>query len=189
MWVGYRRQANWIREYPTADGGAVDPRMYLERRRGRWKVGTNVGRDRKGFIVKRNGKFYVRVSWTDPETGKRRELMRAANDRKHARQLQRELCQGLTEIREHPILKTDPINFTELAERYSSAKIIEAVYVGDRKVAGMRSLEGPKRIIGYLTATFGRAKISDITYNKVDEYRRKRLREGVTIATVNRESQ
>ena len=51
-------------------------------------------KDRKGFIVERAGKLYVRVSYTD-NLGKRRELMRRAQDRKHARELQKQLVKQL----------------------------------------------------------------------------------------------
>jgi hypothetical protein len=47
-------------------------------------------KDRKGYIVERAGKLYVRIQFTD-NLGKRRELRRRANDRAHARQLQKEL--------------------------------------------------------------------------------------------------
>ena len=46
--------------------------------------------ERKGFIVEKGGKLYVRVQWTD-SLGRRRELMRRARDKKHARELRKEL--------------------------------------------------------------------------------------------------
>jgi hypothetical protein len=42
-----------------------------------------MGKDRRGWIVEREGKLFVRVSYTD-NLGKERELMRRARDKKHA---------------------------------------------------------------------------------------------------------
>jgi hypothetical protein len=53
-----------------------------------------MGKQRKSSIVKRAGKFCVRVAYTG-SLGKRRELMRRATDRKHARQIQKELVKQL----------------------------------------------------------------------------------------------
>jgi len=53
-----------------------------------------MGKERKGSIVEGDGKFHVRISYTD-SLGKKRELMRRANDIKHARQLQKESVKKL----------------------------------------------------------------------------------------------
>src|SRR5262245_25559 len=50
--------------------------------------------ERKGFIVERDGRLYVRIQWTD-NLGRRRELMRRAQDKKHARELKKELVKQL----------------------------------------------------------------------------------------------
>jgi hypothetical protein len=42
--------------------------------------------DRTGFIIECDGRLYVRISYAD-SLGKRRELMRRAQDRKRAKQL------------------------------------------------------------------------------------------------------
>jgi hypothetical protein len=47
-------------------------------------------KERTGFIVEKNGRLYVRIQYTD-SLGKRRELIRRATDRQHARQLKKEL--------------------------------------------------------------------------------------------------
>jgi integrase len=74
-----------------------------------------------------------------------------------------------------------------VAERYEAAKLIPAVYVGDKKVAGLRSLKAPKIYLKRLVEHFGAARIRSITYSAVDAYRLKRLAEGLSIASVNRE--
>jgi len=145
-------------------------------------------RERTGFIVERDGKLYVRVSYID-SLGKRRELMRRADDRKHARQLQKDLVKQLDSPggNQRAELDAEKVTFREVAERYKDQKLIEAVYVGDRKVAGLRSVKSPKTYLKRLLEHFGAAKIRTITHSQVDEYRLKRLSDGMTIASANRE--
>jgi hypothetical protein len=49
---------------------------------------------RKGWVVERAGKFYVNIGYTD-DLGKRRELMRRAENKKHAKKLRKELVEQL----------------------------------------------------------------------------------------------
>src|SRR5687767_6823670 len=96
--------------------------------------------ERKGFIVERAGKLFVRVCYTD-QLGRRRELMRRAKDRKHARELKKELTKQLensAEGNQRAELDGAKLTFRQLAERYEAVKLIPAQYVGDRKVAGLR---------------------------------------------------
>ena len=55
---------------------------------------ASTGKQRKGSIVERDGRFYVRVGYTD-DLGKRRELMRRAQNKKHASELQKQLVKQL----------------------------------------------------------------------------------------------
>jgi integrase len=143
-------------------------------------------KDRKGFIVRRAGKLYVRISFTD-NLGKRRELMRRATDKQHARQLQRELTKQLDAADIEQRLAAEKLTFGQLAERYQSEKLIPAQYVGERKVAGRRSLKAPLRWVRVLIEFFGNARLKSITHSAVDLYRLKRLDENLSIASVNRE--
>jgi hypothetical protein len=45
-----------------------------------------MGKQRKGCVVKKGGRFCVRVAYTD-DLGPRRELMRRAQNKKHAQEL------------------------------------------------------------------------------------------------------
>lgn len=147
---------------------------------------AGMGKERKGSIVERDGKFYVRVSYTD-SLGKKRELMRRANDRKHARQLQKELVNKLDSSDGRAEIDAEKITFAKVAEQYEKVKLIPARYVGDRKIAGLRSVKSPKTYMKRLVEHFGKARIRSITHSQVDEYRLKRLDSGLTIASVNRE--
>lgn len=142
--------------------------------------------ERKGFIVERAGKLFVRIQWTD-NLGKRRELMRRAKDRKHARELKKELVKQLDSADAELRLTAEKTTFKELAERYKAQNLIEAQYVGDRKVAGRRSLQAPLHWLQLLVEHFGRARLRSITHSAVDAYRLKRLSEGLEISSTNRE--
>jgi integrase len=147
-----------------------------------------MGKDRRGWIVEREGKLFVRVSYTD-NLGKERELMRRARDKKHAGELKRQLVKQLDSAEGNPRAEIDAqkLTFAKVAERYEAVRLIEAQYIGDRKVCGLRSLRTPKTYLKRLVEHFGNARIRSITYSQVDQYRLKRLSEGLTIASVNRE--
>ena len=148
-----------------------------------------MSKERRGCIVEKNGRIYVRVQYTD-QLGKRRELMRRAADRKHARDLRKQLVKQLDSTEQgnqRAELDAQKITFAKVAASYDAVKLIEARYVGDKKVAGLRSLKAPKIYLKRLVEHFGAARIRSITYSAVDAYRLKRLSEGLTIASVNRE--
>jgi hypothetical protein len=123
--------------------------------------------ERKGFIVERDGKLYVRIQWTD-SLGKRRELMRRANDRQHARQLKKDLVKQLDSADAEQKLAAEKTTFKDLAERYKAQSLIEARYVGDRKVAGRRSLQSPLYWLQLLVEHFGKAHLRLITHAQQD---------------------
>src|SRR5262249_34960933 len=145
-------------------------------------------RERKGFIVEKNGRLYVRIAYTD-QLGKRRELMRRAQDRKQARQLRRDLVKQQNSAQGNQRLENDEHKgtFAQGASVYAETRLTEAQYVGDRKVSGLRSVKSPKTFLKRLLEHFGKAKLQSITHSQVDSYRLKRLDEGLTIASVNRE--
>lgn len=148
-----------------------------------------MSKEKRGCIVEKNGRLYVRIQYTD-QLGKRRELMRRAQDRKHARQLQKELVKQLDSAEQgnqRPDVDARKITFAKVAAAYEAVKLIPAQYVGDKKIAGLRSLKPPKIYLKRLVEHFGAARIHSITYSAVDAYRLQRLQTGLSIASVNRE--
>jgi hypothetical protein len=123
--------------------------------------------ERKGSIVERAGKLYVRIAYTD-SLGKRRKLMRRAQDKKHARELRKQLVKQLEDSAEgnqRAELDGQRMTFRQLAERYEAVRLIPAQFVGDRKVAGLRSFETPKLQLRRLIEHFGNARTSAVTTN------------------------
>jgi hypothetical protein len=68
-----------------------------------------------GFVVERNGKLYIGVTYID-DLGKKRELMRRANDRKHSRQLQKELVKKLDSDDGRADIDAEKTTFAKVAD-------------------------------------------------------------------------
>jgi hypothetical protein len=105
-----------------------------------------MGKTRKRWVVERAGKFYVTAAYTD-DLGKRRELMRRNQDKKHAKELKKHLVKQLDSAEpgnQRAELDAQKFTFTNVADLYETARLIPAVYSGDRKIAGLRSLQTPK---------------------------------------------
>jgi integrase len=159
------------------------------------KVGTELlmgeaMRERKGLIIKKNGRLYARLTFTDT-AGKRHDLMRRADNRTHAREIIKKLIQDLEGTGERAV-EGDHITFAELARKYSEQRIFPAKYIGERKVAGLRSIKPVLAAMQALVNGFGRQKIKAITHSDVERYKLARLdtptkRGARAIATVNRE--
>ncbi len=85
------------------------------------------------------------------------------------------------------------MTFNQLADYFAKTYLIEAQYVGDRKVAGLRSCYDAKYRLDILREYFGFRRLREITHTDLEKFRMARL--GVptkhgkqrSIATVNRE--
>jgi integrase len=130
-------------------------------------------RERKGSIVQRNGKLFARIRFKD-ENGKPRDIWRKADNRTHAREIIRQL---LTEIENTGTRQIDAANmtFAELADYFIKNYLHEAVYVGDRKVSGVRGRVEALCEVKPLQEYFGSRKIRSITYGDIRTYRQVRF--------------
>ena len=147
-------------------------------------------RERKGSVVERNGRVYARFTFTD-STGKRHDLTRRADNRTHARKLLKQLESEL-ELAGERAIEGDHVSFEQLARAYAERRIIPAKYVGQRKVAGLRSVQPVLVALRALKDGFGKQKIKTITHADIERYKLSRLdtpsiRGARSIATVNRE--
>jgi hypothetical protein len=75
--------------------------------------------------------------------------MRRAKDRKHARELMKQLVKQLensAEGNQRAELDGQRMTFRQLADKYEAVRLIPAQYAGDppRKISGLRSFETPK---------------------------------------------
>jgi integrase len=150
-----------------------------------------MARERKGSIVNRDGKLFARIQFTD-ENGKRRDITRKVESRAHARQIIRQL---LKEAEDCTAKQLDAVNMTfeQLATHYTENYLREAVYIGDKKVSGVRSLVPALTAVRPLVNYFGSRKIRSITYGEIRAYKQKRLQTPTkygkqrSIACVNKE--
>jgi integrase len=152
---------------------------------------VDMGRERKGTILERNGKIYARVRFKD-ENGKLRDLWRKAESKSDAR---KKLKQLVKESEELSAIELDSANMTlaELAEHYIKNYLQEAVYVGDKKVSGVRGVEPALYAVKPLVEYFGSRKIKSITYGDIRTYKQIRFTTPTkhgkqrSIAAVNKE--
>jgi integrase len=152
-----------------------------------------MARERKGSIIKRksDGLLYARVTFVD-STGKRRDKLRRADDRTHARELIRQMLRELEDNGENA-LDVSRKTFADLADYYESNYLVEAEYVNGRKIFGLRSLSTPKGFLKILRVYFGKQLLRTITYGNVRAFRALRLatptrgRAQRSVTSVNRE--
>lgn len=128
-------------------------------------------RPRTGHLYKRGQSWYCRVTWTD-ETGKRRVIKRSAPTKNQARVLAQQL---LREIEERGQIDGARMTFAQLADRYEELKLVPARFIGDKQVAGYRSLGAQQLYLKTLRQHFGRRFIRSITHADLEAFKQRRL--------------
>ena len=150
-----------------------------------------MARERTGFIVKRDGKIYVRVQFTDA-SGKRKERMRRAESMSEANKLRKRLIKELDEHGEAS-LDGDHITFDELAREYEKVKLFPAKIINGRKQADVKSLQPSLSALAALRDGFAKRRIKSIRHADVLTFKLTRLETPTihgkqrAIASVNKE--
>jgi integrase len=149
----------------------------MSQRRGRARTGSvlerTVERTDKAGKKKKTKEIFARITFLD-STGKRKDKLRRAESRKHARELIQEMLSEIAEHGEDALDKKEK-TFAELAEFYEKHYLTEAKYVDGKKVSGLRSLATPKGQLETLRAHFGRRLLRLITYGEIRTFRNVRL--------------
>lgn len=149
-------------------------------------------------VIKRKEKdgnevWYARIIRVDG-SGKKKQYLRKADNKTHARRLRDELEQQFDERGEMAIAG-DKMRFRDLAEIYEKRKLFGAEYHGigkaRRKVAGVRSLAPSQHYLKVLCEHFGAKLLKSITHSEIEDFKAKRLKEPSirgerSIADVNR---
>jgi len=136
-------------------------------------------------------RLFARVGYTD-ELGRRRDVVRAAASRSHARDLISEILARLKNNGGRAPISSR-MTFADLAAHFETYYLKEAEYVDGQKIAGVRSLAPSQTALKALKEHFGKKRLQDLTHGGLNAYRLKRLkiptRSGGqrAIATVNRE--
>lgn len=150
------------------------------------------------FQRKRDGKWFARVVFTDPTTGKKVDRIRAGRDEHHARTVLAQLIAEATgQAPEFPTAAPEDsgqvTTFRQLAAAYSQHKVRPAQYRNDRKIAGLRSERTVKFRIAALVSHFGDTDIRQITVSAIERFKLERLdtktrnKKERSITAVNRE--
>lgn len=136
------------------------------------------------------GNLYVRKSITinkfvlDEKTGEEKFIKQ--------RQMWR-ICEPPTAARSEEILKeieaeivfvrtgrSRPLsNFREIAEQFEEIELREAIYENGKKIAGRRSLIGPRAVIKTLKEYFGHYEIKEITFGAIETFKADRLKKPI----------
>src|SRR5205085_11590230 len=151
-----------------------------------------MAKEKRGYVFKdKYNRWFARTSYRD-ETGKYHNVKKVARNRIHAK----EVLKGLIrELDDHggKSVEAAKLTFGQLADFYEKTYLIEAQYVGDRKVAGLRSCYDAKLRLETLRNYFGKRRLREISHSDLEEFRLARLgtatRPGKqrSIAAVNRE--
>src|SRR5437879_977181 len=136
-------------------------------------------RNREGSVYEYDGKVYARIQFIS-EDGKRKDKKVVASSRKAARKLVPKLRSDL-ENHGELVLDGQRMTFAELAAKYEKQKLIPAVIVDGRKVAGLRSSYSAKRLLIPINSHFGRKHIRSVTHSDLEEYKVIRLQTPVVI--------
>jgi integrase len=149
-------------------------------------------------VIKRKEKngnevWYARIIRIDG-SGKKKQYLRKADNKTHARRLRDELEQQFDERGEMAIAG-DKMRFRDLAEIYEKRKLFDAEYHGTgkarRKVAGVRSLAPSQHYLKVLCEHFGARLLKSITHSEIEDFKAKRLKQPSqrgerSVADVNR---
>lgn len=158
-----------------------------------------MAKQKTGTFLKRDGKWFVRISWTDLETGKRRQkekqcpiLSNGQANRTEGKRIIRSLLQTL-ETHGQKMVEAEKMTFNHLADYYRDTYLVEPEYRDGRKVSGLRSWQDMRNRLAILQGHFGKTKIKDIAFSDLVRFRQKRLKTQTRsqsdrkVAGVNRE--
>jgi hypothetical protein len=149
---------------------------------------------RTGYIYRDGDGWIARITFTDA-SGRRRNVKRTAATRTEARRKLDKMRRQLEDHGERLIVDGERMTFGELADKYAAVKLVPARYVGEKKVAGLRSVIPPKIYLEVLKKHFGRRRLRLITHADIEEFKRERFDTPTrysrqrAIASVNRELQ
>ncbi len=122
------------------------------------------------FYDEKRKRWIARFAPVDKETGKQKEFKRYCLTKTEARKKLQELK---TKYEKGGVksVNADKSSFAFLAEKFKKEKLIEAVYVGEKKIAGRRELSGPEAWRKQLLFYFGSARLSEITKGKIEQFK------------------
>jgi len=126
----------------------------------------------EGYVEynKKRKRWCARVTGTNPLTGERVDKRRYAETKTEALEKKRIL---LNQFKNQDVqsLSPDRVTLAQVSRKYKQEKLIEPVYVGEKKIAGMRDLISPDGWIRQLLFYFGTKKLAAITKNEINKFK------------------
>jgi hypothetical protein len=103
-------------------------------------------------------------------TGKQKEFKRLCLTKTEARKKLDELRLKFEKSGSGSI-NADKATFAYLAAKFKKERLVPAVYVGERKIAGRRDLVSPEGWLKQLLFFFGPAKLNEITRGRIEQFK------------------
>jgi integrase len=122
------------------------------------------------FFDEKKKRWIARFSPVDKVTGKQKEFKRLCLTKTEARKKLDELRQKYEKSGSGSI-NADKATFAFLAAKFKKERLVPAVYVGERKIAGRRELTSPDGWIKQLLFFFGPAKLNEITRGRIEQFK------------------
>ncbi|MGB7200712.1 MAG: hypothetical protein WBD16_00425 [Pyrinomonadaceae bacterium] len=133
-----------------------------------------------------SGYLYARV-FVKNDNGSVKPIYRRAENITHAEQIGEELKREF-ENRGQAFIDGRRMTLGELADWYKREFVIPPVYVKGVKIEGMRTWQNEQNKIDRIVKAIGdNALISEIDDSTFRAYRKKRIKDGVSITTINRD--
>lgn len=134
----------------------------------------------------KTGKLYARVQIRQPD-GTLKTYLKPAINKKHADQLAGEMFDDYA-TRKTGFIEGAAMTFADLAEWYKTHHAVPPVYSDDgTKVSGIRTFQAERNRLDKLKEFFGKLLIKNIDEDVLARYKRKREKDAVSAATINRD--
>lgn len=126
---------------------------------------------KKGYVFqdKKSKSWIARITVQD-QTGKRRNVRRAAGSQAEAKETLKVLVKQIEAGEYKPDVECR--RFDQLADYYQENYLIEPVYVEGVKVAGLRRWEEQRRYLARLREHFGKQVLRSIRYRDLEAFKR-----------------
>jgi integrase len=133
-------------------------------------------KERTGYIYydKSRKRFVGRVTFTDSVTGKRKEKKCYGKTKTETR---RKLTKLKQKFDHHgtQVVVNERMTFAQLAEEYRKKKLVPAVFVNGKKIAGLKNPNTPSIYLDVLIEHFGKKRIDAIEHSHIEDFKLLRM--------------
>jgi integrase len=125
-----------------------------------------------GYVVydKNKKRWLGRITYKDPMTGKR-VWRKCYGQTKTEARIKLDGLRKKFEKSGGRSINADRTPFTFLAEKFKRERLVPAVYVGEKKIAGRRDLISPEAWLKQLLFFFGPVKLNEITKGRIEQFK------------------